>query len=215
MKRMMFGLVFGLSTVALPLSAMAAAQATPAAQTPPRPATTPAPQAPAPAAPSTAPKPAAPVAFPSDARIAYVDVQAILDRSTLGKAGQEKVRALQEKKSAELTAKNTELQKKQQEIQAGQSVLTPAVLAQRNAEATKLQSELQFMQQQAQTDLEALQEQLLREFQDKVLPIIEQVRTEKNLWIILAAGGGNNAIIAVNPGLDLSDEIVKRLDVAK
>jgi outer membrane protein len=177
-----------------------------------------APQAPAPAAQTPAPPAPAtakPVPFPADAKLGFVDVQAILDESALGKAGQVRMKALQDSKAAELTAKNRDLQTKQQEIQSGQSVWTAAVLSQRTAELNKLQSEMQFLQSQAQTDLEALQEQLLREFQDKVLPIIETLRSERGLWMVLATGGANSAVIAANPGLDLSAEIVKRLDAQK
>ena len=54
-------------------------------------------------------------------------------------------------------------------------------------------------------------EQLLQNFQAKVLPIVEDLRKEKGLWIIFALGDNSN-IAAAHAGLDLSWEVIKRLD---
>ena len=102
----------------------------------------------------------------------------------------------------------------EQEIQAGGSVLWAAVLSQTNQDVDRLTREAQFQEQQRQVDLNTMNQQLLDDFEQKVLPIVEQVRQEKNLWIILSAGDGSG-IAAVHPGLDLSVEIVKRMDAGK
>lgn len=176
----------------------------------------PRPAAPAPVAPqATAPKPPAqPVAFPADAKIGFVNMQFVVSESKLGKSGQDKIQALAAKQNLERVAKNTDIQRLQQEIQAGGSVLSAAVLAQKNQEVDRLTREAQFQEQQRQVDLSTLNQQLLDDFEQKVLPIVEQVRQEKNLWIILSAGDGSG-IAAVHPGLDLSQEIIKRLDAGK
>jgi Skp family chaperone for outer membrane proteins len=180
---------------------------TAAAQTP---QTTPAPAPPA-APPS---QPAAPVPFPADAKVGFVSMQAIVSNSALGKAGQEKMKALSDAKSTELSAKNKQIQTLQQEVQSGQNVLAPAVLAQKNTELEKLTREVQFLQEQAQVDIQNLNDQLLEEFTAKVLPIVEQVRAERNLWVVFSLGDGTG-VVAVNRGLDLSSEVIKRLDAAK
>lgn len=182
---------------------------TAAAQTPPAPKPTPPPAAaPAPAAPA----PAA-VAFPADAKIGLVNVQGVLSGSTLGRAGQDKLKALTDKKGTELGAKNKEIQTLQQEIESGQSVLAATVLAQKNADLDRRRRELQFLQEQAQVDYDALQSQLLEEFSQRVLPIVEQIRAERNLWAIFS--GGEGSLVAAHPGLDLTAEVVRRLDAAK
>jgi hypothetical protein len=53
---------------------------------------------------------------------------------------------------------------------------------------------------------------MLQDFQDKVIPIVEKLRTEKGLWAILTP---NAQAAAVDPRLDLSGEVIKRLDAAK
>jgi Skp family chaperone for outer membrane proteins len=78
----------------------------------------------------------------------------------------------------------------------------------------KLQRTAQFMQQDSQVQVDQLQAQLLQGFQDKVLPIVEAIRKEKGLLIVFALGDNSN-IAAAHAGLDLSAEVVKRLDAVK
>jgi hypothetical protein len=52
--------------------------------------------------------------------------------------------------------------------------------------------------------------QLQNEFQEKLNPVLEQVRAEKGLWLILSVR--DSGIVAVDLGLDLSAEVVKRFD---
>jgi outer membrane protein len=175
-------------------------------------AQTPAPAAPAPAAPAAAAP--APAPFPADARIGFVNLQAVVQNSQLGRAGQERLKALTDKKSAEIGEKNKEIQTLQQEIQSGQNVLAAAVLAQKNSDLDRRNRELQFLQEQAQVDVDALQNELLEQFGQKVLPIVEQIRVERNLWAVMTTGD-NSGLVAVNPSLDLSAEVVRRLDSTK
>ncbi|MCC7008369.1 MAG: OmpH family outer membrane protein [Acidobacteria bacterium] len=207
-----------LTALAIAAPAGAAAQQAPARPAPTAPApAAPAPQTakPAPAAPAQAPAPA-PVQepFPADAKIAFVNMQYVVQESRLGKTGQERIQALVTKQNADRAAKNGEIQKLQQEIQSGQSVLSAQVLAQKNADLDRLTRAAQFDEQQRQVDLNNLNEQLLDEFQEKVLPIIEQMRKERNLWLVMTAGDGSG-IAAVHPGINLSLDVVKRLDAVK
>jgi outer membrane protein len=194
------------------LVAGAAAAQTPAAQTPARPTTPPA-TAPAPQTATPAPAPAPAVPFPADAKIGFINMQVIVGQSKLGRSGQDKMKDLNDRKSTELAQQNKLVQALQQEISAGQAVLSAQVLAQKNAELDRLQRETQYKQEQAQADVQALNDQLLEEFQAKVLPIVEQIRAEKNLWVVFSSGDAG--VAAMHAGLDLSAEVIKRLDAAQ
>jgi outer membrane protein len=207
MMRMTIALALGAVLLAGPASAQTAP---PATQKPPVAAPA------APTAPQTAaPKPApAPVPFPPDAKIGLVNMQFIVDESRLGKVGQEQMAKFAQQKSAEQQLLNKQIQTLESELRTQSSVLAPSVVTTKTAELDKLQRQAQFTQQQAQVDVEALQRQLFDAFSDKVLPLIETLREEKGLWIIFAAGEGTG-IVALQKGLDLSAEIVKRLDALK
>jgi Skp family chaperone for outer membrane proteins len=90
-------------------------------------------------------------------------------------------------------------------------VLTQAVINEKTADLEKKTREAQFLAQSQQADLENLNKQLLADFEAKVLPIVEQVRAERNLWLIFTA---DTPIAAGHPGLNLSLEVIKKLDAA-
>lgn len=187
------------------------------AQTAPPPPTTqqappPAGQKPATPAPAQ-PKPE-PVPFPADAKVAYIDLQQVVQVSNLGKSGRATMQALNDKLSGALAAKNKEIQALQEKMKTQQGVVSDAVYNGMAKELDKLTREAQFMQQDAQVQVDQLNQELLDSFQKKVLPIVEELRKERNLWIIFALGDNSN-IAAAHAGLDLSAEIVKRLDSVK
>ncbi len=205
MMRMMIGLVLG----ALVLSGTVGAQAPTQKPT--------APPAAAPQAPTAKPTvatptpPPAPVPFPADAKVGFVDMQYVISESKLGKAGMEKIQALGAKQNTERTQRSTEIQKLQQDLQAGATVLTPAVINEKNADLERKTREAQFLAQSQQAELESLNKQLLSDFETKVLPLIELIRSERGLWLIFTA---DTPIAAGHPGLNLSLEVIKRLDSA-
>jgi Skp family chaperone for outer membrane proteins len=164
------------------------------------------PAAQAPAAPA---KP--PVPFPADAKIGVVNLQRVIFESKFGQAGQAKLKGLSEKRTAEVAEQQKQLQTLQTELQTQGSVLSPTVVAQKTAEVDRLQRQLQFQQEQASADFQLLQNQLMDEFGDKVIPIAEEIRKERGLWLILTVGQEQN-VIALHEGLDLTLEVVKRLD---
>ncbi len=189
-----------LTTAILILLAGAAFAQTPPVQTPkPTPAPTPA------AAPA-----ATPVPFPADSKIGFVDMQIVVATSKLGKTGQERMKALTDQQNADMAAKSKALQTLQQEVQSQSAVITPAALAAKNAELDKQQRAAQFAQSDWNAQVDALNKQLLQDFQEKVLPVLEGLRAEMGLWAIFSVGDSGAA--AVHPGLNLSAEIIKRLD---
>jgi Skp family chaperone for outer membrane proteins len=190
---------------ALLVAATASAQTPPPTQTPP-----PATQKPAAQLPMPTPTPT-PVPFPEGAKVAFIDLQRVVADSALGKQGQEAMKALNDKLSSSLAAKNKEIQALQDKIKTQQSVVSDAVLQGYARELDKMQREAQFMQQDAQVQVDQLNQELLKGFQDKVLPIVEKLREERGLWIVFALGESSN-IAAAHAGLDLSPEVVKRLD---
>ena len=163
-----------------------------------------------PATPPAAPKPT-PVPFPAEAKVGYVDLQRVVADSVLGKQGMDSMKVLNDKLGAQLAAKNKEIQGLQDKMKTQQNVVSETVFNGMVKELDRLQREGQFIQQDAQVQIDQRQKELLDDFQQKVLPIVEELRKEKNLWIIFALGDNSN-IAAAHAGLDLSDEIVKMLD---
>jgi outer membrane protein len=190
------------------------AQTPPAGQKPAaeqqKPATPPPATPPASTTPAPAPKPPAP--FPEGAKFAFVDIQAIASNSAEGKAATAKLDELRKKKNSELVAKSNALKAMQDKLQSGGSVLNDAARSQLEKDIEKTQRDLQFAQQDAQTEVQDLTNQLQGDFQEKLNPIIEQLRVDKGLLMIFSIR--DSGVVAAEPGLDLSAEIIKRFDAA-
>ena len=192
------------------------------AQTPPKPTTPPAQQPPAkpqtppatpPAAAQPAPKPATPpVPFPQDSKIAFVDIQGVASTSAAGKDATKRLQDLTNKKQAEIADKNKALQAAQSKLQSGAGVLNDSARDQLAKEIDKMQRDIQFANQNAQAEVNELQNDLQGDFQKKLMPIIEEVAKEKGLYVVFTAEAG---VAFVHPGLNITDEVVKRFDTKK
>ena len=205
-------IAFAVSAVLVAGSALAQTTTPPPKPTPPPVQNPPAGQKPTPT-PTPTPKPE-PVPFPAEAKVAYIDLQAVVQQSRLGKQGRDAMQALNDKLAAELAGKNKEIQALQDKMKQQQGVVSDAVYNNMVKDLDRLQREAQFKQQDAQVQVDQLNADLLDSFQKKVMPIVEEVRKERGLWIIFALGENSN-IAAAHLGLDLSAEIVKRLDSGK
>ena len=178
----------------------------PPAQQPPIKATQPPATPPSQAAP--APQPPAP--FPQGAKIGFVDIQRVVNESAEGKASSAKVNALVQKKQAEGVEKNKQLQANQQKLQQSGGVLSDAARGQLEKEIERQQVESQRFQQDAQSEINELTQELQNEFIKKVRPVLQQVATEKGLHALFNADAAG--VAWADPGLDLTTEVVKKLD---
>lgn len=214
MTRVLFASVLVILTGAVASARTAGQQTTPPpTQTAPPPQQTPPPLLPKPPgtpAPTPAATPAVAVPFPADSKIAFVNMQALLSESKLGKAGLTQMKALTDKQQADLNDKNKAIQTLQQKIQTQSSVVTPETRNQWSSDLEKAQRDLQYSQNEAQAQVEELNQRLLGDFQEKVLPVIEALAKEKGLYAIF--GVQESGVAYVHPGVDVTLELVKRLD---
>jgi outer membrane protein len=195
------------ASLALSVFALSAAPVfaqTPAA--PAKPAATPAPQTPAPAPPPVAP----PAPFPAGAKIAFFNPQAVFQASADGRAAVARVNALIQKKQTENADKAKLLQGNQQKLQTSGSVMNEAARVQLEKEIEKQTKDAERFQQDAQAEINELQQEVQNDFVKKLSPIVEQLATEKGLHLVFNAS--ESGIAWATPGLDLTGEVIKKLD---
>jgi Skp family chaperone for outer membrane proteins len=193
-----------LALSAAPVSAQTPAQPKPAQPTP-APAQTP----------QTPPPPAQPPApFPQGAKVAFFNPQVVFQSSADGRAAVTRVNALIQKKQTENADKAKLLQGNQQKLQTSGSVMNETARVQLEKEIEKQTKDAERFQQDAQAEINELQQEVQNDFVKKLSPIIEQIATEKGLHIVFNAV--ESGIAWASPGLDLTSEVVKKLDaVAK
>jgi outer membrane protein len=204
------------------VAAPALAQTTPPAQPPSKPAPTTPPPTQPPVKPTpptgTVPAPATepappPRPYPEGAKIAYIDIQAVASNSVDGKAATAKLQELEKKKVAEIQAKNKQLDEARTKQQTSSTIMNDSARLTLEKEVDKLTREVQFLQQEAQSERQALQAELQVEFQRKLNPILEQIGREKGLHMLVDIQ--NSGAVWVDVGLDLTQEVIKRLDAGK
>ena len=159
------------------------------------------------------PPPAAAVAPQAPLRMAFLDLQRIAAESTEGKAASSKVQALTQKKSAELQDKTKALQGNQQKLQQGAGVLNDAARAQTQKEIDRLTVEIDRFQEDANAEVQELQQSLQAEFQEKLRPVVDAVVKELAIGLLFSAGDAG--AIYVDPSLDITGEVIKRFDSGK
>jgi len=188
-----------------------AAPAKPAAAQQPKPAT---PAAPAPAQPPapapTVPPPQPPAPFPAGAKIAFFNPQAVFQASADGRAAVARVNALIQKKQTENADKAKLLQGNQQKLQTSGSVMNETARVQLEKEIEKQTKEAERFQQDAQAEINELQQEVQNDFVKKLSPIVEALANEKGLHLVFNASESGIAWAA--PGLDLTQDVIKRLD---
>src|SRR5215213_1402278 len=146
-------------------------------------------------------------------RMAFLDLQRIAAESTEGKAASTKVQALTQKKGAELQDKQKALQGNQQKLQQGGAVLNEAARAQTQKEIDRLTVEIDRFQEDANAEVQELQQSLQAEFQEKLRPVVDAVVKELAIGLLFSAGDAG--AIFVDPSLDITGEVIKRFDSGK
>lgn len=154
------------------------------------------------------------VAAPSaPMKMAFVDLQRIAAESNEGKAASAKVQALTQKKSAELGEKTKALQANQQKLQQGGAVLNDTARAAAQKEVDRLTVEIDRFQQDANAEVQELQQQLQGEFQEKLRPILDAMVKELSIGLLFSYGDAG--AIFIDPSLDITGDVIKRFDTAK
>ena len=174
--------------------------------------TTQPPATPPPAATTPAPAPKPPAPFPEGAKFGFIDIQAVASNSAEGKAATARLDELRKKKNSELQAKQASLKAMEDKLSSGGSVMNDQARGQLEKDIEKGRRDLQFAQQDAQTEVTEMTNELQGVFQEKLNPVIEQLRIDKGLLMIFSIR--DSGVVSVEPGLDLSTEVIKRFDAA-
>jgi outer membrane protein len=170
------------------------------------------------AAPAPAPAQAAPAAqpaprpFPEGAKLAFLNIQRLAAESAEGRAATTKVKALNDKKVQDLAERNKNLQATQQKLQQSGGVLSDAARGQLEKDAERMQVEIQRFTQDAQAEVNELQQELQAEFQRKLIPVINAVATERGLHMVFSQA--DSGLVWADTGLDITADVIRRFDAA-
>ena len=206
-----FAVVLALSVVLAAASTYAQAAAPAAGAPAPRPqAQTPS-TAKQPDPPPAAAQPAAPAPIPfrEGAKFGWVNLQAVASMSQEGKNAATKIKALQDQRQRELGDKQKALQAAQAKLESEGALRSDAAKATLAADIERQGKELNRLVEDAEQDVERLQQQLQQEFLQKLQPAIQRLAKEKNVDFIFTTEGG---LVHAANDLNLTDDLIKVID---
>lgn len=163
-------------------------------------------------APTQPPAAQPPRPFPEGSKIAVVNIQRVAAESSEGKASNAKAQALYQQKQNQLNDLNKKLQADQQKLQQQTSVMNDQARAQLERDIDRQQKEIQRFSQDAQDEVQNLQSDLQEAFQRRLLPVIQQVVQERGIQVLFSQV--DSGLVWADPGLDLTNDVIKRLDAA-
>ncbi len=144
--------------------------------------------------------------------IAYVDVQKVMNQSKKGQAFKKEIKSKVEyyqKKLDEIDKKISSIEK-----QLESPVLSEEAKKKKRKELADLKSKAQKIQQEAEKELSQMKAKAERELIIRIRKITEKYAKEKNIDLVFV-GGAIGGVIYFDNSIDITDEILKRLDKEK
>lgn len=146
-------------------------------------------------------------------RIGAINLSYVARSSKIGQSELAKIEDASRQKAAEIEIKAKLLQKQQTELQKTSIGLSPRAIADLQRSFDKSRLELERLQQDSQHELNAMQARFELDFRARLAPVIDEISKEKGLHFVF--GLEEAAIVWWSPAVDISDDVVKRLDADK
>ena len=150
-------------------------------------------------------------AFAQDAvRIGAVSMAYVARSSKAGQSALAEIDKFVKQKESEAAVKSAELEKQQLALQKSSIGLSARAVGDLQKAFDKSRVEFERFRQDAQAEIERMQSTFDAEFRVKLAPVIDAVSKEKGLHFVF--GLEQASIVWWSPAVDISEEVVKRLD---
>ena len=148
-----------------------------------------------------------------DTKVGAINLSYVARMSKTGKEGLSRLDQASRKRAAQVEARAAELEKQQTDFGISSTGLSPRAIADLRRTFEKSKVDFERLQQDAQKEIEAMQAQFELEFRAKLAPVIDEISKEKGLHFVF--GLEQAAIVWWSPTVDISDDVVKKLDAQK
>lgn len=145
-------------------------------------------------------------------KLAYVDVQKAIEKTSMGKKAKEEMKKEADKKNKELEKKKSDVDKMREDIEKKRSVLAEEAFAKR---AGELQEEMQKFNQtasKAQAELQKKESELLEPIVKKMKIVIEKLAKTKGISMVIQSNQNAQIVLYALPELDITEDLVKAFD---
>jgi len=155
-------------------------------------------------APAAAPSPA------SSARIAYIDVQRVLARSSAGVAAREQLEREKSVMQKEMDGKRVELEKLRDELEKKGPLMTADARREKQETFERKRRDAARMMDDFQKELEKKEQVLLQRVLQDLSGVIEKVGKDRGYYMIVEKRGAS--VLYASADADLTDEIIRAYD---
>jgi outer membrane protein len=145
-------------------------------------------------------------------KVGYINSAAILEEAPGAKEASQAFDQYLQSQQAEVQRLSQELQTLMADYERQQLMLSPTAKTQRQEEIRRKQEESRTRVDALEVQTQQRQQQLIQPITDKVNAVIEQIRAEGAYSFIFDVAAGS--IIAADPRLDLTQEVLRRLKAA-
>ncbi|MEJ5360386.1 MAG: OmpH family outer membrane protein [Desulfobacterales bacterium] len=150
-----------------------------------------------------------PAAFAADgAKIAVINLQTVLETSTIGKAAQDKLKAQRDKLEADLKQKGTELQELEKRLQREAMVMSKEAREEKERELRIKASDFQALQKKYRSDLQDLERELMGELQKEISALVNEIGKKEGYTLIVSSIG----VLYHQPAVDITQRLVQELN---
>ncbi|MDR1166687.1 MAG: OmpH family outer membrane protein [Deltaproteobacteria bacterium] len=145
--------------------------------------------------------------------VGVVDSRRAVNDSKQGKAANAKLKTKFDSLKKALDAKQADLEKKGQDLQNQARTLAPDALDKRRQDLMTQYAKFQEESQKATEDMQKAFEEAMVPIDNKAKELIAQIARERKYNLILDASLGG--VLFYEPGYDMTDELIRRLDGGK
>ena len=155
------------------------------------------------------PAPAAPA---SSVRIAYIDVQRVLARSSAGVAAREQLEREKAVMQKEMDSTRVELEKLRDELEKKGAMLTPEARREKQEGFERKRRDAARMMDDYQKELEKKEQILLQKVLQELSGVIEKLGKDKGYYMIVEKRGAS--VLYASPDADLTDDVINAYNQA-
>ena len=146
----------------------------------------------------------------SAARVAYIDVQRILARSSVGVAARERLERDKGAMQKDVDGKRGEVEKLREEIEKKGALLSADARKEKQETLERKIRDLRRLVDDYRAELERKEQELLQKVLVDISGIVERVGKQKGFLLIVEKRGAG--VIYGSPEADLTDEVIKAVD---
>lgn len=143
-------------------------------------------------------------------KVAFVNIMQFMQKSIQAKESQRKLQALKDQKKNALDRKVDEIRALKEKLEKTGPMLKEETRNAMIRDVSIKETELKLAQQEAESSLQSAFRDWEQTMQQDLTKIVSQIRVEKKLAYIARA----EALLAYDPAMDITDEVISRYDAS-